>query len=486
MVDKLAKSVQAPVPNLLDMFKKESGIEKGIDEKGAAGFFVVPGDWAPEPPVAFFVAVKDAKEFRSNFEVVKAGEKISEIKMKSPASAIPSGKPNYLAFVHGYAIFANHNKAALEAAVESKQSIAAEMAGYDSWLAENDANLIVTAAGVKQAAKEAQDDLKKAKADGAMPPQAAALVKSFQTAYEKCLETAAKEVALAMAGVRCDKLEGGVRVIGRARLTQGGTISKAIAQIPPLKENLFSGVSGGPFVVAAAGIGVPGLIEGYTALYGDLMKTLASQGGGVSPDDAARMTRELMEAFRQVNSMSFVWKVGKRSDPVYSNMHGTMKLEDSEKFLAAQEKYLAATGKMLKDSNEPTFKSIEGKRLQVAGKPALQMDMNFNQAGGQMEQAMMDEMLGPGGKMTSYYVADDKQTVAFGAGVPQERMVAALEVLKQPKKSLAEDAELSVTAAMLPVGSQWVFFVSPRGFVQLITRIEMAAMKNIPAQCSTT
>ncbi len=93
---------------------------------------------------------------------------------------------------------------------------------------------------------------------------------------------------------------------------------------------------------------------------------------------------------------------------------------------------------------------------------------------------MMEEMFGAGGKLTAYYVADDKQTAVFGIGVPQERMVAALDVLKQPKRSLAEDAELSVTSAMLPAGSQWAFYVSPRGFMHLVTRAEMAALKSMP------
>ena len=66
-------------------------MDKGLDEKGAAGFFVVPGKTEKDPAVgAVFVAVADEKEFLGNFEVVKAGEKISEVKLKTEAQQASS------------------------------------------------------------------------------------------------------------------------------------------------------------------------------------------------------------------------------------------------------------------------------------------------------------------------------------------------------------------------------------------------------------
>ena len=126
-------------------------------------------------------------------------------------------------------------------------------------------------------------------------------------------------------------------------------------------------------------------------------------------------------------------------------------------------------------------KSTTAKRLEIAGKPALQQEVHFdlsNIPGAEANHAVFDEMLGVGGTMVGYFVAADEHTVLVGLGVSQERMAAALDVLKQPKKSLAEDADVSVTAAMFPAGSQWVAYVSPRGFMQLIHRTVAAAMKN--------
>ena len=482
-VQKLAKVMQIPAPNLLDSSKKESGLEKGIDEKGAFGSFAVATKSEKAPVVgAVFIAVANEKEFLDNFEIVKSGDKIKEVKIKSQPGSGGSAT-HCLAILHGYAVISPmSDRTAVEAAVNSKTSIASEMSGYESWLAENDACIVGTAAGIKFAAEQMRDAVKKSEGADSAPPETAELMKSFQKIYGNVLEAAPKEISLAVAGIRCDK-QGAIRVIGRARLAPGGKVSKAVAELPPVNENLLGGVPGGPFVFAMAGMGVPGFMDAYVNLYGELMKTMKSVGG-MSGDEMSKLMKESLETARHIHSMSFVWKQGKRSDPIYSNMYATMKVDDSAQLLATQEKYVERVNKFVKDSKQPAIKSMEAKRLQVAGKPAMQMEMtmDFSEMPGGTEQsrAMFDMMFGVGNKMLVYNVAADEHTVVMGIGVPQERMAAALDVLAQPKKSLAEDADLSATVAMLPEKSQWVVFLSPRGFMQLTTRITAAVMKNVP------
>ena len=42
-IQKLADHRSGPAVSVLEEIKKESGVQKGLDEKGAAGFFVLPG-----------------------------------------------------------------------------------------------------------------------------------------------------------------------------------------------------------------------------------------------------------------------------------------------------------------------------------------------------------------------------------------------------------------------------------------------------------
>ena len=100
--------------------------------------------------------------------------------------------------------------------------------------------------------------------------------------------------------------------------------------------------------------------------------------------------------------------------------------------------------------------------------------------GAEANRAVLDEMMGVGGKMLLYFVAADEHTVLMGIGVSQERMAAALDVLKQPRKSLAEDADVSVTAAMLPADVAVGHLPQSAGLLQLTQRAMSAAMKNKP------
>ena len=81
---------------------------------------------------------------------MKAGDKISEIKITTKSPFGGTLTANYcLAFRNGYALIAGESdRAAIEAALEAKQDISAEMAGLEPWLAENDATLVGTAAGI--------------------------------------------------------------------------------------------------------------------------------------------------------------------------------------------------------------------------------------------------------------------------------------------------------------------------------------------------
>ncbi len=471
-IKKLAVNMPMPAVDPLDEIKKESGLQKGLDEKGAAGFFVLPSGVA-----VYFVAVADEKAFLGNFQVVKAGEKISEVETKTEPAA-RSASTYFLAFRNGYALLSSKkDRTAVEAAVEAKQSIAAEMAGLEPWMAENDGTVAGTAAGIKYVAKLASKELKESQENMGQGPDAAVL-RVFMDAYGAAMEAAPKEISLAVAGIRCDK-QGSLRLIGRARLVNGGQVSKAVAGIPPLTEKMFAAVPGGPFAMAAGGVGIPKLLDAYANLATGFLKGMKSVYG-TSEEDMERMSKESLDVFRQVRSIRFVMKTGKRGDPIYSNMFCAMGVDNSQRFLAMQEKYAENTNKLLQNAKQGMLKSITVKRLEIAGQPALQQEVNFdlsNIGGAEANRAALDAMLGIGGKMLFYHVAADEHTVLMGIGVSQERMAAALDVVKQPRKSLAEDADVSLTAAMLPADAQWVAYISPRGYMQMTERLMTAAMR---------
>ncbi len=488
-VQKLAALVQGPGVNILDQIKKEAGIVKGLDEKGAAGFFMVPGKTEKEGiATATFFAVTDEKELFGNFEVVKAGEKINEVRPKTEGDkpkpkiegfgAARSVSSSYLCFRNGYAVLSpKSGLAAVQAAVEATQDMSAEMVGLEEWLATNDGNVVGTAAGIKFAAKAAGEELKKSKDNIPNGPEGA-MLHSLLDLYGATMEAAPKEFSLAVAGIRCDK-EGSIRIIGRARFVSGGQVSQAVTGIPPLTENLFAGTPGGSFALAAAGVAVPKLADAYRDLAAGLMKSMKSVEG-MPAEDLERLGKGLSDVFRQVRSMSFVLKTGQRGDPICSNIFYSLRVDNSQRILDLLEQGTESANKLVQNAKPGMLKSITVKRLEIAGKPALQQEVHFDLsslAGPGVNRALVDEVLGIGGNLLFYHVAADEHTVFIGVGVSQERMAAALDMARQPKKSLAADADVTVTAAMLPANAQWVAYVNERGYVQLTMRLMAAAWK---------
>jgi hypothetical protein len=501
-IQKLAAVVQAPAASMLDELKKEVGLQKGVDEEGAAGFFVVPGKTPKDAcATALFVAVTDEKEILDNFDVVKAGGKVLEVRPKAKATAKIETRPqtkaaptrantSYLALRNGYAVLSPHSdRLAVETAVEAKQSIAAEMAGLESWLAENDGSLVGTAAGIEFAAKQAAQRRKQNGGDGTgavVGSPRVAMMFPFLDLQNMIPDSASREFALVAAGIRCDK-QSSISILGRARLVNGGLASLALSGIQPATEKLLSGVPGGSFFIAVGGLGLPKQAETRLNLAAGLVKSVKSLG--LSGDDAEHISSDSWEVIRQIRSMNYVMKTSRRGDPILSNMFSTVRVDDSQRFIQRLEKLTENINKFLQDAKPGTLKAMTAKRLEIVGKPALQQELAFDlasMAGPGDNHDVMDEVMGIGGKMIVYHVAADAQTVVSGLGVSQERMAAALDVLKQPKKSLAEDSDVAVTAAMLPTHAQWVAYLSPNGYMQLTLRIMTATMKNFPQAMAFT
>ena len=278
-IQKLAGIVQAPAVSVLDLVKKEKGVTKGLDEKGAAGVFGLPGKTEKDASVgAFFFAVADEKAFLGNFEVVKAGEKLSEIKLKTADATIYC-----LAMRGGYALIApKSDRAAIEAALEAKQDVLPRWPAWSRGSPKTTPRWPALPPASSMPRERPARDSKKSKEGMAGAAEMAGL-HSFLDVLDKAMEAAPHELSLALAGIRCDK-QGTVCVIGRARLASGGLVSAAVATIPPVKESLLSGLPGGPFVVAAGGVGMPKLIDAYMDMAAGFMTSMKSLYGMSAQD----------------------------------------------------------------------------------------------------------------------------------------------------------------------------------------------------------
>jgi hypothetical protein len=468
-IQQLAGIVSAPQVSLLDMAKNNLGAKNGLNTKGAAGVIAMPpkdkDDADAQPAVVLFIAVTDYVAFLGNFEAEKKGGKITEVQI--------NGQDLVMARLGSYALVAkSDDRSALESVLASKQNVADEAKSFQTWLAGNDVSLVATKAGVKVMAAKGKAALKQfGESLSALGEQGAA-AKSGLNMYVSFLDAAEKNVALAGLGLQVDKA-GNVRLATRAKIIAGGDFDSALAEIKPGRGNLLAGVPGGGFVFAGGGELQGSLTRMLLGMSATMMKK-SPEIYGISAEQADKLGELSVQAFKSVHSASMVMKGGKKGEPIYSNLYVSMGVDDADQFLAAYEKQIEAMKDILKDVKEGMLQAPVLKKIEIGGKPALEVEITMpvaKMAGNPMAEKMMDAMFGPDHKSTMCLLKADEKTVYMGFGVSPEKLPRAIALVKDIKKSLAGDAEAAATIALLPPGAQGVVLISPRGYMGMVQRM---------------
>jgi len=102
--------------------------------------------------------------------------------------------------------------------------------------------------------------------------------------------------------------------------------------------------------------------------------------------------------------------------------------------------------------------------------PMLEFSVDMSAAmpaGGAPGMAPPAKLFGPDGKLTTYMVAVDKQTVV-ASYVNQETARKAVERYRQGGKALHSDPEVAKTSALLPKDAQMRGYLSPHGLIAFI------------------
>ncbi|MGD0900985.1 MAG: hypothetical protein ABR915_24400 [Thermoguttaceae bacterium] len=484
-VQKLAGMVQTPVPSPFAQLKALMGIQKGLDEKGALAVIAFsPSSGETEPGGVFVIPVTDYKGFITQFKGAKPDERITEIEV--------AGEKGFAARRGGYALLGfQKGRKPLEKVLDVKQSIAGELAGIEPWLNENDAAFVATRAGIQWATAKAQKELKKVeeqfgKIDADFGGQMATVLAVFQF-YGKVLAVAEKEVSLAAAAVSADD-QGTVRLTGRLRFVKDSKLGEGLAGIKPAEQDLMAGLPGGPFVVSFGATTPAPLMKRLAALGVELMQKSFSLYG-LNPEQTEQLAKNSMQLLEQMEAMSIVMKTGRRGEPIYSNMFGAMRVDNAPRHIEQYEKQMEAQNRILKEAKDGILKPMEMKKVQIGGRPALELEVTIpipktdgENPVQQMQQSMMQAMFGPNNRMKMYLAAANETTVVLGYGTTPEKVGEAVELVRGAKPGLAADKDVAVTAALMPAGAQWVAYVSPRGYVSLIQRMMQQMMAGMQEQ----
>ena len=139
-IDEVAKLVQAPPPDLLNLAKRMTGLQKGLDEQGDLAIVLTTID--PAPKAVVLVPMSNDAEFFAVLNVKVPTSGTVEIQL--------AGKPALVGRKGAFAVFApTTDRDALEQFLGSTSSAATD-APLATWLDTNKASIVVTTKGVKQ------------------------------------------------------------------------------------------------------------------------------------------------------------------------------------------------------------------------------------------------------------------------------------------------------------------------------------------------
>jgi hypothetical protein len=397
---------------------------------------------------------------------------------------VPEGDPALIAELGGFAVITEgSNRAALEAALSMKRSIAAETPSLEAWRTETQVYAIATPAGVRFAQQQILTGLAVAKQQVQQAgPQAEQAVFGIEI-YENLFKNLDREVTYAAVGLRIED-SGDVRIIGRTRLAEGGVLASMTAGAKPGSADVLAGLPKMPFVFAGGGVMSPEATEPLMKASIGMMK-LYPGGKDMTEEQTEKLVKVSAASMRGMRSMGMMMGVGQGDEPLYSSMFIVIKADDAQAYL---QNYLDTVREMdeIFSSSEFPF-SYEVEEMQFAGRRGLKLSMDMSGMFGQQEvpeaEKMMELMFGEGDTMDVYMAVADEQTV-LGAYVSQPNLTDVLESYVQGQNQLSEMPQVASTVSKLDSDAQTIGLWSPQGTLAMISRlasaIDPAAAAQIP------
>lgn len=477
-LESLARMFEAPVPAPLALFKLQTGFEEGFDEDGdlLIGLLAPPDEFASPSPMAL-VPVTDYGAFVQSFN----GDPSGEI---SPVTV--SDEDVLVARKGEYALFMNP-----DARERMRQILAAEPAPLESvtamgeWVSTNNGTLVVLPAGARMLVAMAREGLATARGEmersleGAPVQQEVATLRAAFDIYNKMLNFVGDEVTAAALGLAIDG-SGNVQFGVRAVAKEDGALAQ-IGEIEQVAEPL-AGLPADGYVVAGGGPWPEELSDAMSRFSFDIMKSMPDIYGlqDASDEDMQRLTEAFQDAMRGLTRYAFVLQSGEDKEPIYSNIYTLFDVEDAEQYFAEYKQALSIWNEIAGAQDAPSF-AYEMNEEPVAGKPGMEIVMDFSKAMGmqQLPQApqVMELMFGEGGKMRAYFAQVDEDTILIGYS-PKTVVEKMVEAIRQGREGegLAGDENLAVTSELLPAGSPFVAYISPKGGVQWFRRMMTVTM----------
>lgn len=463
------KKLQIPLPlTALELGKAAVGISKGLNSKGSAAVALVMNDELGSPAAVFFLPVSDYGEFVGQFKAAAKG--IVDIELVDGRKMTVAKKGNFALLVEP------RNADVLKKVLASKSNLTGWAEPIQDWLEENEVTLLATPRGVKKAVAAAREGLSRSREDAGKKEELD-FVQGWLKGTDSFLKSLDTDLTHAGIGIRVDKA-GNVLVDGRGNFAKGSNLAKAAGELKGLSGGPVGSLPGGPFAMAFGGAIPPSFMEAMMKLNLEVMKAINKDGDKLK-EKFAKLDKIFAETSKGLQGMAFVLRTGKENAPLFGNMVGFMRLDDSAAYLESYEKMVPELNALYKELGTPFLPQVELKKKKIAGVTILEIETAMPINDDPMQKKIMEAMFGPGGKMKSSVAAFDAKTILMTYS-SAEGLVDTVKELAG--KGLKDDPEVTRTMSLLPEGAQWALLFHPRGMAEMTAQWMKTFAPNVPVQ----
>ena len=457
----LAGHLQLPIPDPPGMFGAWLNASEGVDDRGCMAIVIQPAEDGGPPRPILFVAVKDYARFLRQFESIGSDTGISTVEHRHAKFLLRQ--------VDRYAVLAlPEHRAALEQ-IGKGPAIAAELADWQPWLAQNDLSIVVSRQGAQQA--------------GAIARRL-----GTSAADSEAISMIAKQFARIGLAARTTEA-GDVQLALHILPVPGSPAAELLPQFPALDESPLKLLPAAP-MDAAMSCTVPG------TLAASAMKAMTRgmisrfDAAKAPPEEIARMVAISEQIVKGVRSVSLLLQTARQGDAnFFINVLAVYRAENARAMLDRYEQYFRALTAMQKEPAS-SIMGIVAKRTQFDGLPALEIAIDLSSLERQLSitrSKLIADFFGPDGEPSMWLVAVDDHTVLSGQ-FRRDLLRRGIGALGGKEPGLATDRRVAAMAEKLPGGASLTGFWNPTGSMVSLKRRgrvpEAVAMPSDPAAAS--
>lgn len=459
------------LPGPLDVAMAVTGLASGLDVEGDALFAILPvAETATLPAPMILLPVTDYPVFADSITADTSGDICRVTIANEDVLVAQSGK---------FALLMNvEHRGLMQRLLDSEKMTPPVIAANLPWIAGNDVQVLVTAAGIAYLEKLAEEQQKSPPTATSTNPFSQPPLTSRLLQLSASLPLAhlfTRDVTLAGLGVAIDD-----DTNARLRWTIEFIQPRAAAAVAKSTEKPLLGFPDMPYAFA----GNVALPAEFGARLPDLFTALARESAAqdgredFTDDDWADVRKSYQLWIEGVKRVSLLLTPGKEGEPMLSILFARLTVDDAEAYLESLRQLFALSNELDARTKSDIKLNFQVSPVTIADAQGIEATCDFDLATGDGNnipwQALLTSLLGVDHKLSLYFCAIDEHQVFF-AMESQEKLAAFIEAYRNQDTGLASSARAQATIELLHDESPWLGLVNPQGFVELVR----TAMKSV-------